>query len=124
VSSTGKEVQIQGGQAIYAGTDALGVYTVEAYRGGERLTQHRYAVNLFAPNESRIAAQRDLNIPQTSGVESTVSRERDGRQEIWRWVALVALIVLLVEWLVYQRNGLAYLRERWRQRGKSVAKPR
>ena len=124
VSSTGKEVQIQGGQAIYAGTDALGVYTVAAYRGGERLAQHRYVVNLFAPNESRIAAQRDLTIPQTSGVQSTVSRERDGRQEIWRWVALVALVVLLVEWLVYQRNGLAYLRERWRQRGKSATKPR
>ena len=124
VSSTGDQVQIRDGQAIYAGTDGLGVYTVEVYRGSEVLARHRYAVNLFAPNESRIAAQRDLNIPQTSGVQSTVARERDGRQEIWRWVALVALIVLLIEWLVYQRNGLSYLRERWRQRGKAAVKPR
>lgn len=116
VSSRGDEVQIQGGQAIYAATDALGVYTVEEFRGSELLARHRYAVNLFAPNESQIAAQRDLTIPQVSGAQSTVSRERDGRQEFWRWVALAALVVLLLEWLVYQRNGLAYLRERWRQR--------
>lgn len=116
VSSRGPEVQVQGGQAIYADTDALGVYTVEEFGDGELLARHRYAVNLFAPGESRIAAQRDLSIPQVSGAQSTVSRERDGRQEFWRWVALAALIVLLAEWLVYQRNGLAYLRERWRQR--------
>jgi hypothetical protein len=24
--------------------------------------------------------------------------------------------VLVIEWLVYQRNGIAYLRQRWRQR--------
>ncbi|NTU84126.1 MAG: hypothetical protein HGA45_32955, partial [Chloroflexales bacterium] len=88
------------------------------------LARHRYAVNLFAPGESKIAAQRDLSIPQTSGAQSTVARERDGRQEFWRWVALAALVVLLIEWLVYQRNGLAYLRERWRQRGRPAAKPR
>ncbi len=83
---------------------------------GELAARHRYAVNLFAPGESTITAQRDLAVPQTSGANSTVSRERDGRQEFWRWVALAALIVLVLEWLVYQRNGLAYLRERYRQR--------
>ncbi|GAB4446019.1 MAG: BatA and WFA domain-containing protein [Chloroflexi bacterium OHK40] len=116
VSSRNGAVQIQGGQAIYADTEQLGVYTVEEFAGGELVARHRYAVNLFAPGESRIAAQRDLSIPQVSGAQSTVSRERDGRQEFWRWVALAALIVLIVEWLVYQRNSLSYLRERWRQR--------
>lgn len=124
VSSRGDAVQIQGGQAIYADTDALGVYTVEELAGDEVVAQHRYAVNLFAPGESRIAAQRDLTIPQTSGAQSTVSRERDGRQEFWRWVALAALVVLVIEWLVYQRNGLAYLRERWRGRGKGAGASR
>lgn len=117
-SSRGAGVQIQGGQAIYADTDALGVYSVEEFAGDELVARHRYAVNLFAPGESRIASQRDLTIPQTSGAQSTVSRERDGRQEFWRWVALAALVVLVLEWLVYQRNGLSYLRERWRARGK------
>jgi Ca-activated chloride channel family protein len=116
VSSRDGGVQVQGGQAIYADTDELGIYSVEEFAGDTIAARHRYAVNLFAPGESAITAQRDLAIPQSSGASSTVSRERDGRQEFWRWVALAALIVLVLEWLVYQRNGLAYLRERWRNR--------
>jgi hypothetical protein len=121
-SSNDGGVTIQGGQAIYADTDALGVYLLEEYVGAELAARHRYAVNLFAPGESQIAAQRDLQIPQISGAQSTVSQERDGRQEFWRWVALVALLVLVVEWLVYQRNSIAYLRERWgaRRRARSA----
>ena len=34
---------------------------------------------------------------------------------MWRWLAALALVVLLVEWLVYHRSGLAYLREQWRK---------
>ncbi|NCC32815.1 MAG: VWA domain-containing protein [Chloroflexia bacterium] len=116
MSSRNNEVQIQGGQAIFAATSSLGVYLVEEFQGNELIAQRQYAVNLFAPSESRIAPQRDLNIAQASGAQSTVSRERDGRQEFWRWVALIALIILVIEWLVYQRNGLSYLRERWRER--------
>ncbi|NJM08956.1 VWA domain-containing protein [Candidatus Gracilibacteria bacterium] len=113
VSSSSGAVQIANGQAVFADTSTLGVYTMEEYGGGELLARHRYAVNLFAPNESQILAQRDLVVPQVSGAQSTVSRERDSRQEFWRWIALIALIVLLIEWLVYQRNGIAYLRDRW-----------
>ncbi|MEI8308330.1 MAG: BatA and WFA domain-containing protein [Chloroflexales bacterium] len=109
-------VQIRDGQAIYADTDPLGVYVLEALRDGAVQTTHRYAVNLFAPKESAITAQRDLTVPQTSGAQSTISRTRDGRQEVWRWLALAALVVLVIEWLVYQRNGLVYLRQRWRER--------
>lgn len=116
VSSRSDAIQIRDGQAIYAATDPLGVYTVEELRGGDVIANQRYAVNLFAPSESRIEAQRDLVVPQTSGAQSTVARERDGRQEFWRWIALAALIILVIEWLVYQRNGIAYLRERWRTR--------
>ncbi|MFV9505335.1 MAG: vWA domain-containing protein [Oscillochloridaceae bacterium umkhey_bin13] len=116
-SSRSGAIQIQGGQAIFAETNALGVYTIEELRGNEVIGRQRYAVNLFAPAESRITPQRDLAILQVSGAQSTLARERDGRQEIWRWIALAALLVLMIEWLVYQRNGLAYLRERWRERG-------
>lgn len=115
-SSRTGAVQLRDGQAIYADTDKLGVYTVEELRDGAPAATHRYAVNLFAPAESTIAPQRDLAVPQTSGAQSTISREREGRQELWRWLALLALIVLVIEWLVYQRNGLAYLRQRWRER--------
>lgn len=116
VSSRDGQVQVQTNQTFYTNTDVPGVYTLEERRGNEVIASRRFAVNLFAPNESRIEPRRDLAIPQISGAQSTVVRERDGRQEIWRWLALVALIVLLIEWLYYQRNTLTMLRERWRRR--------
>lgn len=128
VSSRTGAIQIQNNQAVYADTDMLGVYTLEEFRGDERVVRHRYAVNLFNPGESRVAPQADLVVTQASGLQSTISRDRAGRQEFWRWLAALALIVLVIEWLVYQRNGLAYLRDRWRNRsqgpGKGPARPR
>jgi Ca-activated chloride channel family protein len=116
VSSRDGLVQIRANQTFYTNTDLPGIYTLEERRGNTVIASRRFAVNLFAPNESRIAPQRDLTIPQLSGAQSTVARERDGRQEIWRWLALAALIMLLIEWLFYQRNALSILRQRWRRR--------
>jgi Ca-activated chloride channel homolog len=108
-------LRLQEGQMVYADTDEMGVYTVEEFQDGDLQARHRYAVNLFAPAESQIAPQPDLAVPQTSGLQTTVARQREGRQEVWRWLAALALVVLLVEWLVYHRSGLAYLREQWRK---------
>jgi len=63
-----------------------------------------------------IAPQADLKIQQTSGLQQATTNERVGREEFWRWLAAIALIVLVIEWLVYQRNGITYLRQRWQQR--------
>jgi hypothetical protein len=109
-------VEIKGGQAIYADTDTLGAYAVEQYQGERLVARQRYAVNLFAPDESKIGPQAELNVPQVSGLQRATTSERVGREEFWRWLAAAALVVLVIEWLVYQRNGIAYLRERWRQR--------
>ncbi len=110
------QVPIQNGQAIYADTEALGPYIVEQRQGERLVSRQRYAVNLFAPDELQIATKPELNVPQVSGLPQAVRDDRVGRQEFWRWLAALALLVLVVEWLVYQRNGIAYLRERWRQR--------
>jgi hypothetical protein len=119
VFDTSEALQIQNEQVIYGNTTTPGVYTLEEYRDGELEARHRYAVNVFAPNESRVQPQEQLNVQQTSGLELAATRDMVGRQEIWRWLAALALVVLLVEWLVYQRNGLSYLRERWRARRQS-----
>jgi hypothetical protein len=125
-SSLTDAVQIQNNQAVFAETDELGVYLVEEFRDGERVFSHNYAVNLFAPGESQVVPQQDLAVTQASGLQTTASRERVGRQEFWRWLAALALLVLVIEWLVYQRNGLAYLLDRWRNRGqgKGTIRPR
>ena len=99
---------------LYADTEDLGPYTVEQRQGDRLVGRQRFTVNLFAPNESRIGPKTALNVPQTSGLQQAVTSDRVGRQEIWRWLAAVALLILLIEWLVYQRNGIAYLRQRLR----------
>lgn len=112
----GTQVQlaVNNGQAIYADTGALGVYVIEQFQGDRLVARQRYAVNLFAPAESRIAPQAELRVPQASGLQQATAGERVGRREFWRWLAAIALVVLIIEWLVYQRNGIAYLRQRWR----------
>lgn len=113
---TEQKITPQNGQALFVDTQQFGVYRIEQ-RQGERLVGRRhYAVNLYSANESRIAPQAELTIPQVSGLQQAVTQERVGRQEVWRWLAALALIVLVIEWLVYQRNGLSYLRQRWQMR--------
>ncbi len=117
VFSSGPLLRIQNEQLVYADTNMPGVYTLEEFRDGNLEARHRYAVNVFAPDESRLAPQPELAVPQASGLQTAVTSDREGRQEFWRWLAALALLVLMVEWLVYQRNGLIYLRDRWRNRG-------
>jgi hypothetical protein len=108
--------QIANGQAIYADTDALGVYAVEQFQGEKLAARQRYAVNLFNADESKIAPQAELKIQQVSGLQQATTADPVGRQEFWRWLAALALIILVIEWLVYQRNGITYLRQRWHER--------
>lgn len=110
------DVTPQNGQAIFADTTQFGAYVVEQRQGDRLVGRRRYAVNMFSPEESRIAPQSELAVPQTSGLQQAVTQERVGRQEFWRWLAALALVVLVIEWLVYHRNGLIYLRQRWRAR--------
>ncbi|MEP7189653.1 MAG: VWA domain-containing protein, partial [Roseiflexaceae bacterium] len=109
-------LEVKEGQAIYADTDALGAYVVEQFLGDKLIARQRFAVNLFSTEESTITPQPELKIQQTSGLQQATAGERVGRQEFWRWLAAIALVVLVIEWLVYQRNGIAYLRQRWRAR--------
>jgi hypothetical protein len=112
-------LDIKDGQAIYADTDTLGAYVVEQFLGDKLIARQRFAVNLFSKEESTIAPQTELKIQQTSGLQQATAGERVGRQEFWRWLAAIALVVLVIEWLVYQRNGIAYLRQRWKLRAES-----
>lgn len=104
------------GQAVFADTDALGVYSVEVVRPGPPLAARAVAVNLQSDSESRVEPRKQLAIFQSGGRVVAATSERSGRSELWRWLAALALLFLLVEWLVYQRPALALLRERLRRR--------
>ncbi|WP_029214945.1 vWA domain-containing protein [Kallotenue papyrolyticum] len=103
-------------QVIYAATDALGIYRITIERRGAESLQRAVAVNLFSAAESRVAPRQQLPLFQVGGRVVATSAERTARSELWRWLVWLALIVLIVEWLVYQRGALAWLRERWRAR--------
>lgn len=106
-------LHIQNNQLVYADTDMLGIYTIEVFKGSNLEARHRYVVNLFSAEESTVTPQENLAVVQTSGLQSAVTRERAGKQEIWRWLALLALLILVIEWFVYHKNGLTALREQW-----------
>jgi hypothetical protein len=81
----------------FGDTERVGVYRV-AWEGA---WQRNFAVNLLDPAESNIEPRGTVRIgaePVTSG------KERGQPRELWKWFALVALGLLLLEWYVYNRR--------------------
>lgn len=73
----------------------------------------RFAVDLLDVGESTIAPGSAANLEAlgrpTAGGTTTADRP-PARDEIWPWLAALALLGLLVEWILYERDGLARLR--------------
>ena len=99
---TGRTVELATrlGKAVLSDTSELGVY--EARSGGK--TVRRFAVNLFDPAESAICpdAAPAIKIGDVT-VKGEISWE-PGRREIWKYLALAGLAVLLLEWYIYIRR--------------------
>ncbi len=92
------------GQVVFADTTELGIYQAAWGQAG----QARFAVNLFAPQESDIRPAAELPLPTGADGEEEATLQQ-ARREWWRPLAFVALALLLGEWLVYQRATLARL---------------
>jgi Ca-activated chloride channel homolog len=96
-----RELPVIGREMTFAETDQLGVYTIEAIRAGQPTQTESFAVNLFSPPESDIT-------PRTAslGGQALQTNTADERQplELWPWVALLALAVLVLEWVYYHRR--------------------
>lgn len=114
---TTRTLEVVAGQAVATDTDMQGAYTVELYEGERLAARRRYAVNLFSEQESRITPRENISVNQVSGLQQAVVREQVGKQEVWRWLALAALILLVVEWLVSQRGSWGILRAIVRRSG-------
>ena len=80
----------------FSQTNELGVYSA-----GWKKEIRRFAVNLFDPNESHIEARPSIRI---GDVEVRSGERREQLRELWRWPVLAGLIVLLLEWWVYNRR--------------------
>jgi hypothetical protein len=87
---------------VFADTEVPGIYNVDILKGDQVVQSAPFAVNLFAPSESDITPHDSITLGKE--VITQTVREEVGQREFWPWVALAALLILLIEWYVYQRR--------------------
>ncbi len=98
------QLEIQEGRAIYADTTQLGVYRVT---WGEDQSLP-FAVNLSNPQESDILPNENLSL-FAGAAETQDDLPQQARHEWWRPLAALALAIMMLEWLVYNRATLIKL---------------
>jgi Ca-activated chloride channel homolog len=91
-----------GAVATFAETDMTGVYTVVQVVSGKTATSW-FAVNLFSDQVSQLKPADRLTLPPSSTSVAGTAVHR-GQLEIWPWVALGALVLVVLEWLAFHRG--------------------
>jgi Ca-activated chloride channel family protein len=99
-----ERLTVEGLPIAFTDTGQLGLYGVELMGGEAVQSEGQFAVNLFSPAESNIHPSDSIMIGQTK-VGQADETEALGQRELWPWVALAGLVVLLIEWYVYHRGG-------------------
>jgi len=82
-------------------TNELGYYAVNFISQGATVAEY-FAVNLFDPSESKIEPRRTIQVGRTA--VSAAGAEQVGQRELWPWLILLALLLLLIEWQLYYRK--------------------
>lgn len=90
-----------GPQLIFTETDEIGFYEARPV-GSERLLQ-MFTVNLFSERESDIQTAVEVQIGAQK-VEASQDQREFVRVEYWRWLLALALVVLSVEWYLYNKR--------------------
>lgn len=85
---------------IFTETDQVGVYTLF----DDDVQIERFTVNLLNTTESALSYTPTPTIAEPS--MKVVNGLQPMAQEIWRWFALSALLLLLLEWWFYHRSPL------------------
>ena len=103
-SPSNQTFTLAAGQTLFSQTNELGYYAVNFVSKDATKVEY-FAVNLFDESESDLKPRETLQIGSTS-VTPTVS-EQVGLQELWKWLAGFALLVLMIEWQVFHRRTFA-----------------
>lgn len=89
--------------ALYAETEQAGLYQVMVIdEAGER-PAGQFAINLFSLEESIIEPAEAVVVGATE-IQSG-SPDNVGQREFWGWLAVAALIVLLIEWWIFHQGA-------------------
>jgi hypothetical protein len=86
-----------GRDVVCGDTDRCGLYTVKRKKGTQQL-----ALNLLDPQESRGTVESEIRT--VAGQVTTASAVPPVVRPYWRWLAMGALVLLMVEWMVYHRR--------------------
>jgi hypothetical protein len=84
------------GDFSYKSTERVGLYEA-TWPGGQR----RFAVNLLDADESNIQPRDTIQI---GAQRLAAGQTRRQTYDTWKWIALAALALLLLEWAVYHRR--------------------
>jgi len=104
---TSENLEVESSKLVFADTEQLGLYQVNLSQSNTI----EFAVNLFSPQESRIQPTTSLHILGTTSSEG-IEDSQHNRKEWWRMCGLIALILLMFEWLFYHRPTLAMFYKR------------
>ena len=82
---------------IFADTEKVGVYKVERDDGATRW----FTVNLLDSGESNLQPKDEIAIGDE---RVSAGEERRQPRELWKWILAAAILLLLLEWQVYNRR--------------------
>jgi Ca-activated chloride channel homolog len=91
-----------GAVATFGETDQTGVYTVEQVVSG-KTDRSWFTVNLFSEQVSQLKPIDRLTLPPST-TPAAGNPTHPGQLEIWPWVALGALALVVLEWLAFHRG--------------------
>ena len=106
-SPSNKTYTLAAGQTLFSETNELGYYAVNFVSKDTTKVEY-FAVNLFDPAESNISPREKLQIGSTS--VAPAASQQIGLQELWKWMASFALVILMIEWQVFHRKSFMSLR--------------
>jgi Ca-activated chloride channel family protein len=120
-SPSNQTFTLAAGQTLFSQTNELGYYAVN-FVSKESTKVEYFAVNLFDQSESDLRPRETLQIGSTS-VAPTASQQV-GLQELWKWLAGITLLLLMIEWQVFHRKSFMSLRAFGKQSPRDGRLPR
>lgn len=102
-AATNSEVQLVGGQATLPGATTVGIR--ELWSAGDQGTRlGRTAVNLFSADESDVAPGDPRRISEMGSADPGAAPPDNAARAEWFWpLALAALLLLAIEWVLFHR---------------------
>ena len=102
--ATVHELPVLGDTLAFTQTDQLGLYQLDVIEADAVTRSQPFAVNLFSSDESDIRPVPADELRLGGAGESAAADEQLGLQEFWLPLAVLALLLLMIEWWVYHRR--------------------